>query len=78
MIADTPLVRNLDNPRYLEVLLNGHATLEERFAQIDIDAVRRELTAARTSPEYVPPGIRQLIRIPAFPGRLSALFRKAA
>lgn len=78
MIADTPLVRNLDNPRYLEVLLNGHATLEERFAQIDIDAVRRELTAARTSLDRVPPAIRQLIQVPAFPESLSALFRKTA
>ena len=78
MIADTPLIRNLDNPRYLKILLNGQVTLEERFAQIDIDAVRRELAAAATSPERIPPAIRQLIRVPAFLATLSALFRKAA
>ena len=48
------------------------------IAQIDIDAVRRELTAARTSLDRVPPAIRQLIQVPAFPESLSALFRKAA
>lgn len=78
MIADTPLVRNLDNPQYLNVLLNGHATLEECFAQIDIQNVRSEMEAARKSIEKVPPKIRQLIAAPAFPAALSALFRKAA
>jgi len=62
----------------LEVLLNGHANLEERFAQIDLDTVRRELHAAQNPPERVPPRIRQLIRVPAFPETLSALFHKAA
>lgn len=78
MIADTPLVRNLENPGYLEVLLNGHATLEERFAQIDIETVRKELLAAQASCEKVPPKIRQLITLPAFPDAICRLFRKAA
>jgi hypothetical protein len=43
MIADTLLVRNLENPSYLKILLDGQATLEERFAQIDINTVRKEL-----------------------------------
>jgi hypothetical protein len=78
MIADTPLVRNLDNPQYLKVLLNGHATLEECFAQIDINTVRREMLAAQKSLEKVPPKIRRLIALPAFPAVLCALFQKAA
>ena len=49
MIADTPLVRNLQNPRYLQILLHGQATLEDRFAQIDIQTVRKELQAAQVS-----------------------------
>jgi hypothetical protein len=78
MIADTPLVRNLDNPQYLKVLLNGHATLEECFAQIDINTVRSEMLAAQKSLEKVPPKIRRLIALPAFPAVLCALFQKAA
>lgn len=35
MLADTPLVKNLDNPAYMEVLLNGKTSLEERFAELD-------------------------------------------
>lgn len=78
MIADTPLVRNLQNPAYLKVLLQDRATLEERFAQIDIDVVRKELLVAQASLEKVPIKIRQLIAVPAFPQTISDLFQKAA
>ena len=78
MIADTPLVRNLENAPYLQILLDGHATLEERFAQIDIETVRQELQAAQTSVEKVPSKIRGLIAIPTFPETICRLFQKAA
>jgi hypothetical protein len=35
MLADTPLIKNLDNPKYLPILLNGKKNLEELFAHID-------------------------------------------
>ena len=78
MIADTPLVRNLENPGYLKTLLNGQATLEERFAQIDAEIVREELRTVQGSLEKVPPKIRQLIALPAFPEAICGLFQKAA
>ena len=78
MIADTPLVRNLEKPRYLEILLNGQASLEARFAQIDGETVRAELQAAQTSREKVPAKIHQLIAAPTFPEVLCRLFQKAA
>ena len=56
MIADTPLVRNLENPNYLKILLNGRSTLAERFAQIQVGAVRKELHDALNSLEkFAPP-----------------------
>lgn len=78
MLADTPLVRNLQNPRYLEILLDGQATLEERFAQIDVETVRTQLHAAQISVEKVPSKIRRLIAIPTFPEAICRLFQKAA
>ena len=78
MIADTPLVRNLENPGCLKTLLNGQATLEERFAQIDAQTVREELRTVQGSLEKVPPQIRQLIALPAFPEAICGLFQKAA
>ncbi len=76
MIADTPLVRNLENPHYMKVLLNGHATLEECFSHIDIETVRKEMDAAKTSPERVPRQIQQLIAVPVFLDTLGGFFRK--
>jgi len=78
MIADTPLVRNLENPKYLKILLNGQATLEERFAQIQVDTVRKELHDAQISLEKVPSKIRQLIPAQSFPETIRRLFKKAA
>jgi len=78
MIADTPLVRNLENPRYLKMLLPGQITLEERFAQIDVETVRKELQAAQASLEKVPSQIRKLIAIPSFLETIANLFQKAA
>jgi hypothetical protein len=78
MIADTPLVRNLDNPQYLKVLLHGHASLEDCFAQIDTDLVRKELEAAQQSPERVPLKMRRLVLNAALPDALRSLFRKRA
>ena len=78
MIADTPLVRNLENPKYLKILLKGQSTLEERFAQIQIDTVRKELHDAQISLEKVPSKIRQLIHAQSFPETIRRLFKKAA
>jgi hypothetical protein len=36
MLADTPLVKNLDNPKYMGILLNGKYRLEELFAELEI------------------------------------------
>jgi len=77
MIADTPLVKNLENPQYLKILLKGHADLEECFADVDIDAVRRGMDSAQRSPEKVPKKIRKLIADASFPEMLCRLFRKA-
>lgn len=34
MLADTPLVKNLHNPEYIKILLDGKKNLEELFAQL--------------------------------------------
>jgi len=78
MIADTLLVRNLRHPAYMKILLQGQATIEDRFAQIDIETVRKELIAAQTSPDKVPSQIRKLIAIPTFLETIASLFQKAA
>jgi len=78
MIADTPLVKNLQNSHYMKILLNPHDSLEECFAQIDITEVRQQLDAAKTSLEKIPPEIKKLLDNPALHDTVCGLFRKCA
>ncbi len=74
MPANTPLVKNLNNPQYMRILLDGKASLEERFAEIDARLIRKELTKLSVSSDKVPPRIKKLIRRTDFPGQLVAIF----
>ena len=67
ILADTPLVKNLQNPSYMELLLNGKSTLEEVFAQIDAQEARNLMTSKEQSNERVPKPIQKMINQPAFP-----------
>jgi hypothetical protein len=78
MIADTPLVKNLENPLYCKALLNGLPSLERRFAQIDGQLVRTEMLAAQHPLEKVPAKIHHLIATPDFPEIIAGILRKAA
>ena len=72
MIADTPLVMNLKNEDYLDILLDGK-TLAERFAEIDADKVRDEMKRTRSDAEIVSPKIKKIIKNPDFLASLVAL-----
>jgi len=74
MIADTPLVANLDNPQYVNILLAGKTTLQERFAELDIHTIRRELKHCQEALEKIPPKIKTLITLPQFPEKLMRIF----
>jgi hypothetical protein len=71
LLEDTALVKNLDNPEYVEILLDGCSTLEERFARIDSHAVVRRLRAERKSQRPTAHGMRKIIRRPDLPERLT-------
>jgi len=61
MLADTPLVKNLKNPEYLKILLNGQPSLEALFAQIEPNTVRKELKMANQNQEKVPRALKRFI-----------------
>jgi uncharacterized protein YbaR (Trm112 family) len=77
MLAETPLVKNLQNPAYLPLLLNGHNTLEDVFADIDIATVRQEFRRVRLHPDSIPAKIKHLIAAPDYPQTLRAMLEKA-
>jgi hypothetical protein len=60
ILAETPLIKNLENKEYLNIILNGKERLEERFAEIDGKIVREELLKQKDT-ERIPPKIKKII-----------------
>jgi hypothetical protein len=72
ILAKTPLVRNLENQEYLEIILNDCSSLAERFSKIDCKLVREQIEKARKEHNRISPEMKKLIRIPNFPQKISA------
>ena len=70
MLAETPLVKNLTNPEYLKIILNGRNNLLERFAEIDINQVRAKITSEKQKIQKYPEGMAKIFKIPHLPNRL--------
>ncbi|MFC1857642.1 transposase [Thermodesulfobacteriota bacterium] len=73
ILADTPLVKNLDNSEYMEIILDGCSTLEERFEKIDSRLVTEQLKTELKNQQKISPEMKKLIRRPDLPDRLIAL-----
>ena len=73
ILADTSLVKNLDNPEYVQILLDGCGILEERFAKIDSHLVEEQLKAERKKQERIGPEMKKMIQRPDLPQRLTLL-----
>jgi len=76
-LADTPLVQNLNNSEYIEIILNGCQNIEERFSQIDAHLVQEEMKNAQNSSEKILPAIKKLVRKSNLTMNISALFSAA-
>lgn len=66
MLVDTPLVKNLDNPDYMTLLLNGKANLEELFASMNPIVLHNEIEL-HSGVHRILPGFQRVIRLPALP-----------
>jgi hypothetical protein len=77
ILAETPLVRNLENPPYLHSLLNGKPSIETLFAEIEIDTLRQAFREAQDDPEKIPAKLKPLIAMPNFPEKLVTMVEKA-
>ena len=74
ILADTPLVRNLENEEYLSIILNGCASLSQRFSQIDDRLVREQLKKAQENQEKNSPEVKKIIILPDLPSKIFSLF----
>ena len=75
MLADTPLVKNLDNPEYMKIFLNGKANLEKLFAEIDQMQCTKN-SKIDASHDRVLPGFRPVIELPVLPEYMVSLFNE--
>ena len=75
MLADTPLVKNLDNPEYMEILLDGKANLEELFSEIDCMQIEKEEKTV-TKNDRILPGFKAIINLPLLPMYMVSVFKK--
>lgn len=76
MLADTPLVKNLEKPEYMKILLNGKSTLEELFAEIE--HVDYDELKSNPDSDRVLPGFRKLIKMETFPEKIKLVMENAA
>ena len=76
MLADTPLVKNLDNDEYMKILLNGKNNLEGLFADL-----AQDITAGSTDLpieiDRLLPGFRKLITQHTLPEQVVHLLSKS-
>jgi len=78
ILAETPLVKNLSNPAYMKILLNGRPSLEAVFAEIDVDTFRAAFREAQDAPEKIPAKLKPIIAMHDFPEKLVNMLQKAS
>ena len=76
MLADTPLVKNLQNPVYMNIILNGKSTLAERFSEIDIKLVREMQKQKDESSRKYPKGMAKILSLPHLPSKIAEIGAK--
>ena len=76
MLADTPLIKNLENFEYMNLLLNGKKNLEELFADLEING--HEPISSDSHTDRVLPGFRKLIRTDNLPDKIQLTLEKCA
>jgi len=65
VIAEAPMIKNLLNPEYMEILLDGK-TLAERFAEIDKDLVLEAVIKDKGQEAKMTPTMGKVLREPDF------------
>lgn len=78
MLPDTPLAMNLNNQRYMQILLAGKRRLEERFAYIDSREIRNGLKRSGNATSSICPRLKKTIKLPDLPKTIVSLLQKTA
>ena len=78
MLKDTPLVMNLRNKDFMDILLCGKKDLAQRFADVDAEEVRKQMCKSTGNDSPVSAKLKQIISSPTFPESLMFLMGKKA
>ena len=76
MLADTPLVKNLEKKAYLPILLDSRSSLEQLFSDCDVQEVRDQLKRLKEESQTASAEIRKIIKNLDQPEMLITLFRR--
>ncbi len=74
ILADTPLVKNLENDEYRDIILEGCTTLAERFSLIDSKLVCQELKKHQQNQTKIIPEVKKIVSCADLPEKISALY----
>ena len=66
MNANSLLVKNLENPQYMAMLLDGRGSLEDVFADIDAAEAREQMSDAAENVERIPSKVKKMIKTKDF------------
>ena len=61
----------------MKILLNDKSSLEDVFADIEIDTLRKAFREAQDDPEKIPAKLKPIIAMPDFPEKLVRMVEKA-
>ena len=77
LLPDFPLVANLDNPRYVDLLLDGCASLTGRLSRLDQDTVDSTLARLRSPSTGIARPLRVRLREADAPLRIALFILRA-
>lgn len=67
MISETPMMKNLETPEYMKIVLNGKPTLAARFAQLDSKRIQERMAKEGSWKNVkLPTGLKKIMRDPKF------------
>lgn len=82
MVGETPMMKNIESPEYMKIILNAQPTLAARFAQLDRTRVQeRVVKEGLWNNEKLPAGLKKILRDPNFckvAGKAAKLIREKA
>jgi hypothetical protein len=75
MVAETPMMRNLNCPEFMKIILKGEKTLGDRFAALTAKRIQRNMSERDSAEDRLPRGLQKLIESPRF---YKTFYQKAA